>query len=66
MSKSKELTQLQKEIKKNFDTALKETAVQINTLIEYMYENAIQLFYESMIPKYYNRTYITSIIYIVI
>ena len=56
MAKSKQLTILGKEIKKQFKTALKETTIQLNEVLEYMYENAIEAFYESMTPKYYNRT----------
>lgn len=59
MANNKQLTKLQKEIEKNFKKALKDTTVQMNEAIEYMYENAITLFYESFEPNYYVRTYST-------
>ena len=56
MAKKGSLTGLQKEIEKNFKKALKDTTIQLNTILEYMYENAIEAFYSSMEPKYYSRT----------
>ena len=53
---NKQLSTLEREIKKNFKKALKDTTIQLNEVLEYMYENAIEAFYDSMTPKYYSRT----------
>lgn len=55
----KKLIDIEKELKKALIPALKQTAVQINGLIEDEFEHAVYAFYQDYEPKYYRRTYST-------
>ena len=54
-----ELEQIKNDIRKVMKSALRKTAIELNYMIEEIYEQAIDAFYDSYDPKYYDRTFST-------
>lgn len=50
------LEKIKNDINKTMKIALKQTAIELNYMIEEIYERAIDAFYDSYNPKYYDRT----------
>ena len=55
----KDLNELKPLIRKSINNALEQTAIELNYMIEIMYGQAIDAFYNSYEPDYYRRTFST-------